>query len=191
MVKEFKSQLMKNISVAIFLVASLFACTNEKEEPQLLNCEFFNGFDCEKFCSGEINLAEETYPQMWYLVKMNGNVSNSETTGENMPWQEYILLNADSTFTKHRERDSIVSEESGTFTYEIGKSNPPYVQLSLRYNSANELVGNCYGDPLFEAYWLDTKCTLQGTWSHCDGPGLSYKRIFENCGSGEVASDNN
>lgn len=181
---------MKNIALALALFASLVSCTDEAGKSELAICGF-GTIECEELCSGEINLETASYPQQWVLVKMSSMTPNSETTGENMPWQELITLHADSTFTKHREKDGISSEAVGTFTFEIGKSNPPYVQLSLHYTAANDLIGNCYGDPMFEAYWLDTQCTLQGTWSHCDGPGLYYKRVFENCGVEENTSGNN
>jgi hypothetical protein len=166
---------MSKLSISIFALCIFFSCSPDQEIKSDNPCH-----DSE-YCSKEINLSAATFPQQWVLIKMSAMMANSETTGEDMPWQESIILNTDSTFTKHRKLDGITSEASGTFTFEIGKSNPPFIQLSLHYNAANDLVGNCYGDPSFEAYWMDAACSLKGTWSHCDGPGMEYKRVFENC----------
>ncbi len=105
---------------------------------------------------------------------MTGSMINSETTGENMSWQEYIRINADGTFTKHREQNNKTIEVSGTYSFELIDPDQS-TELTLFYESESELIGNCYNQ-LMEKYILPSKCKLQGTWSYCDGPGLEYER---------------
>lgn len=113
------------------------------------------------------------YPQKWQLVKMTGQIANSETTGNAMEWQEFYLLNSNGTFTKSRERNGLLMEESGTFTF---KNLSEEKFLELIYASDNELIGSCYSSELKESLWLKSENKLMGTWSECDGPGLEYER---------------
>lgn len=99
---------------------------------------------------------------------------NSETTGVDMPWQESILLKSDGMFTKNRDQNNQTTEVSGTYSFML-VGDEKWVELTLSYQSASSLIGSCYG-PLVEKYYQPSKCKLQGTWSHCDGPGLEYER---------------
>ena len=125
-------------------------------------------------CSKNDNFDIEKYPQKWQLIKMSsGMVPNSETSGENMEWQEYYLLNSDGTFTKHREWDGSQTEASGTFSFTEGTDGK---YLKLFYNEESTLIGNCSGDNT-ESLWLRSERKLTGTWLACDGPGLEYERV--------------
>ena len=125
-------------------------------------------------CSQTDHIASEQYPQKWKLTEMSGSIANvPPSTGSDMEWQEYYLLKADGTFTKHRERDQEVKEESGTYNF-INLSDGKY--LELVYPSKNELVGNCTQEPK-ELLKLNSENILIGTWWACDGPGLKYERV--------------
>jgi hypothetical protein len=125
-------------------------------------------------CSQIDHIASEQYPQKWKLTEMSGSVANiPPSTGSDMEWQEYYLLNADGTFIKHRERDYEVKVESGIYNF-INLSDGKY--LELVYPSDNELVGNCTQEPI-EILKLNSVNKLIGTWWACDGPGLKYERV--------------
>jgi hypothetical protein len=140
---------MKNLIFISLLVCTLLSCTKEDE------------FDFEQ------------YHQKWQLIKMTGQIPNSETTGIDMEWQEFYLLNSNSTFIKSRERNGVLTEESGNFSFE-DLSDGKY--LVLTYGSDNSIIGNCTSD-LKEVLMVKSDTRMLGTWSACDGPGLEYKRI--------------
>lgn len=140
---------MKNLIFISLLICSLFSCSEDDK---------FNF---------------EQYPQKWQLVKMTGQIPNSEVTGANMEWQESYMLNSDGTFTKYRERSGILTEASGTFAFK-DLSGGKYLELT--YESDNDIIGSCYSEPS-ESLWLKSKNKLMGTWSYCDGPGLEYRRV--------------
>lgn len=123
-------------------------------------------------CSKDENFDPDKYPQKWVLVKMTGQIPNSETTGENMEWQEYYLLNPEGSFMKHREREGIEYEAAGSFTW-VDETSGKFLELT--FNADNEIIGNCFPTPT-ETLWLKSEDKLLGTWSNCDGPGLEYER---------------
>jgi hypothetical protein len=124
-------------------------------------------------CTGDDELEPDQFPQKWQLVKMTGEMVNSESTGDDMDWQEYYILKSDDTFTKFREREGLLSEASGTFEF-ANTLEVKYLELS--YPRENELIGNCVQEPR-ERLVLESDDILLGTWSACDGPGLEYKRV--------------
>lgn len=140
---------MKNLICITILICTLFSCTKDNE------------FDFEQ------------YPQKWQLKKMTGQIPNSETTGKNLEWQEFYLLNSNGTFIKSRERDGVLTEESGNFTFK-DLSDGKY--LILTYETENAIIGNCTSEPE-EVLFLRSNNKLSGTWLACDGPGLEYERI--------------
>lgn len=105
---------------------------------------------------------------------MTGQIPNSETTGIQLEWQEFYLLNSNGTFTKSRERSGIFTEKSGTFVF---KNLSDEKFLELNYKSYNSIIGSCTSEPR-ETLWLKSETKLQGTWANCDGPGLEYERIY-------------
>jgi hypothetical protein len=139
---------MKKIFLLVFTVCSILSCSKE-----------------EKF---EI----DNFPQNWILVKMTGQIRNSETVGEKMAWQEYYLLKSDGTFIKYRERDGINFSASGNFSF-VERADGKYLELS--YNEDSQIVGSCYNNQT-ESLWLESNNILTSTWFACDGPGLVYKR---------------
>jgi hypothetical protein len=148
---------MKNLIFLSFFICSVISCSkNEKSDL----VQYHQVFDSKLF------------PQKWQLVKMTGNIPNSETTGVAMNWQESYLLNSDGSFTKSRKRDGKLTEGSGTFVFK-DISGGKYLELT--YLSASDIIGSCNADHT-EGFWLRSD-KLVGTWSYCDGPGLEYERV--------------
>ncbi|MFN8254943.1 MAG: hypothetical protein U0W24_04590 [Bacteroidales bacterium] len=120
-------------------------------------------------CSDEFNYYLGRYPQKWQLVKMKGELPNSERTGADMDWQEFYLLKSDGTFTKQREEDGIQTEAHGTFTLTNN-------EIELVYDTNCLIIGSCSGNQT-ESLLIKSSVKLVGTWSYCDGPELEYKRV--------------
>lgn len=139
---------MKKSFLILFTLCAVFSCSKD------------NSFNIDK------------YPQKWTLVKMTGQIPNSERTGENMGWQEYYLLKSDGTFIKHRERDGINYDVSGNFKF---LSTTSGTLLELTHDTENAIIGNCYSHQT-EQLSLKSINKLVGTWQMCDGPGLEYER---------------
>jgi hypothetical protein len=112
------------------------------------------------------------YYGKWNLVKMSGTLSNSETTGAAMEWQEYYFLNTNKTFTKSREINAIKTTISGIYTT---ASHRDGIYLEFTYPHDSEIIGSCYGN-LKEELYIGENNTLLSTWRNCDGPGLEYKK---------------
>ncbi|AOW19664.1 hypothetical protein [Urechidicola croceus] len=111
------------------------------------------------------------FPQTWELVAMSGNVPNSTTTGDDMEWQEYYVLNNDQTFSKTRTREDVTTTESGTFEF-FEQNSEDY--LLLTYPTNNDIIGNCTAE-FTEEFILTDKDKMSSTWRACDGPGLNYE----------------
>ncbi|WP_430908984.1 hypothetical protein [Maribacter sp. 2-571] len=112
-------------------------------------------------------------PQKWKLTAMTGMIANvPPISGNDMEYQEVLLLHSDSTFTKTRERDGNIMESSGGFEI-VAETDGDYLVLS--YPEKNELVGNCSNEPK-EWFRFDSETQLVGTWWACDGPGLFFER---------------
>lgn len=142
--------------ITLLVLFTLFSCSDDESIDEVM-------FDSSQ------------YPQKWELVKISAAMTNSEQTGNDMEWQEYYLLNSDSTFLRSRDRDGETIEKSGTFSFEVNESEE--LQLILTYNEANDLIGSCYGSNKEEELWVKSNTEMQNRWMECDGPGLHYKRI--------------
>ncbi len=147
---------MKKLLFAVVIAGNLFACSLNNEID-----------------SAQLNRETNAYPQKWELVKMTGSFTNSETTGTDMAWQEFYLLEPNHTFTKSRESNGDTKEAKGTYAF-VDLSDGKYLELT--YESDNELIGNCTGEPK-EYLRLTAENTLVATWLACDGPGLEYKKV--------------
>jgi hypothetical protein len=128
-------------------------------------------FSCSKEDQKELTAIDQ---QKWQLVKMIGSMTNSETTGKDMVWQEYYIFNTDSTFIKSRKQNDKVNEAKGT--YSIRKTAAEN-HIVLTYNSGYELMASCYSGLSKENLFIVTSDKMIGTWNHCDGPGLEYQLV--------------
>lgn len=141
---------MKNILFTIFIIISLNSCLNKDD-----------------------NSTHNKDSQHWKLIKMTGNMIDSETTGVNMSWQESYFFNTDGTFLKSREKFNILFKAKGTYDTLF---LPDDTYLELTYNSNNSIIANCTAD-LKEILIIKSENILSGTWQACDGSGLEYKMI--------------
>ncbi len=114
----------------------------------------------------------QDYQGLWVLVKISGNTPDSETTGQEMGWQESYKFNNDGTFSKSREQNGTVTESAGTYSAvksEEGK------RLELTFASKSDIIGSCLGDQK-EVLLLQSSTVMTSTWNQCDGPGLEYEK---------------
>lgn len=144
---------MKQFLYALIFASSLLSCSADGE-PEI----------------DKTKLGEDV--QHWRLVKMSGNVKNSETTGAKMEWQEYYLLNPDKTFMKSRSRNGVTTEATGIYS---SVTIADEVFLEFLYTTENELIGSCVSSSLTESLVVKDN-QLVSTWWACDGPGLFYER---------------
>ncbi|TDE49866.1 hypothetical protein [Flavobacterium sp. GT3P67] len=119
-----------------------------------------------------VTMDSTSYYGKWTLVSMSGSIPNSEATGTAMEWQEFYLFNTNGTFTKSRERNSVKTSISGTYTTTIQSDG---IFFELTYPNDSEIIGSCYGNQKEQLY-LTGNNSLSSTWSYCDGPKLKYKR---------------
>lgn len=124
-------------------------------------------------CSDDTILAPGDAPQKWDLVKMSGGLNPTETTGEDMAWQEFYMLYPDGTFLKSRTSDGNSMQAEGTYQVEK-ESDRKY--LVLTYKSNHQIIGSCISGNQ-ERLFLNADNHLLSTWINCDGPGLEYKRV--------------
>lgn len=111
--------------------------------------------------------------EKWALVKMTGSFTGSETTGEDMEWQEYYIFNSDATFFKSRDRDGTVKEAFGTYKKETLEGEE---YLELKYTSGVDIISNCTGNAI-EFLSFKKGDVLIGNSNACDGPGLEYEQL--------------
>lgn len=141
---------MKYIAFLFIVGATLFSCSKNSDETTEFN-----------------------YQGTWTLTKMSGGLIFYETTGDDMDWQEFYVLNDDETFLKSRTQDGVTIEASGTYSVLETPSDGAYIVLS--YPETNTIIASCTYSTKEELY-IDTN-KLLGTWNYCDGPGLEYERL--------------
>jgi hypothetical protein len=107
--------------------------------------------------------------QKLQLIRMSGNIPNSTTTGDKMPWQEFYSLNPDSTFVKSRTVNKVTDIAGGKYHVAVGATA---TALTFTYDSMNNLIGNCTGNKVENLTLTGNEAT--SFWSACDGPGLVY-----------------
>ena len=132
----------------------------------IISCSESDNTQQEEFINQEVASLSAQGAKVWQLVGMSGMMPNSYTSGNNMSFQESIVLKDDATFIKFREAKEEKKQAAGTYQWQDNR-------LTLSYNEDSELIGNCTGT-LNETYHLDDN-QLQGDWWACDGPGLFYE----------------
>ncbi|MDO6471102.1 hypothetical protein [Maribacter sp. 1_MG-2023] len=110
--------------------------------------------------------------QKWELTQMSGSFQNSETTGEEMEWQEYYIFSPEGTFVKSRTIGDELVEATGSFEV-VEYENDLNHYLELNFETGNELAGNCTGDSK-ELLMYRNSTMISSLWMACDGPGLDY-----------------
>jgi len=149
---------MKNVVYLWCIIGGLFSCNfTEKEQPD------------------QVNLFSKN--QKWQLVRISGGLTNFETTGDAMAWQEFYVFNPSlGSFLKKREEDGVVYEAEGTFKT-VFYNNDAMEYIELTYNSGENLIESC--TPKKEILVLRSINTLSNTAQACDGPSLDYRRIAD------------
>ena len=120
----------------------------------------------------EINLETEIIGN-WKLIQMTGSIPNSETSGNEMEWQETYQLNPDGTFLKSRDRNGIITDASGTYNF-INNSNEPLIELN--FDTESVIIGSCTSNTK-ETMSIQSETIFLSSWNACDGPGLKYEKI--------------
>jgi hypothetical protein len=148
---------MRAVITLIIALGFLSCNTEDKNEPQNMN----------------LDLVLKELPQEWKLVKMTGSMVNSETTGDDMSWQETYSFLENGTFTKTRiNKEGDILTASGSFRI-IDESEK---SLELTYDEANDIVGSCSSQSVEYLYYRNDENLLLSNWWACDGPGLFYKK---------------
>lgn len=127
---------------------------------------------CNSNSSSEEEVPLQSKVQKWELVRMTGSFINSETTGDDMAWQEYYLLNPNGNFFKSRNRDGTISQATGTYAF-VEQGHEKYFELT--YITGKELIASCFGNG--KEILMFNGGQLLGSWNACDGPGLEYQLV--------------
>lgn len=145
---------MKNLAVIIISILTILTSCKEDHQDQENLAKTF---------------AQSTYPQKWILVSMTGNIANiPPAKGKDMDYQEFYIFNADSTFSKTRDRDGASQTVHGTYSI---RNSAPSNYIVLHHETDNDLIGNCAAT-LDEQLVFSGANELNSTWQACDGPGL-------------------
>jgi hypothetical protein len=124
--------------------------------------------------------------EKWQLVEMSGNVAElPPLRGTDMSWQESYLLRPDHTFIKTRQRDNSMEQAGGTWVLSTQSRGN---ELHLTYKAESDLIGSCITGLDEVLIFSNAGDRLMGTWSMCDGPGLTYEKVPYDCMVDCVAS---
>lgn len=100
-------------------------------------------------------------------------------SGENMLWQESIILWGNNTFIKRYVKDGVTSEEGGTYAY-VTIDGVSYLELTYT-NAKNPLIESCTTAEGKEHIQVFSATELHGIWNQCDGPTLVYNKRPYHC----------
>jgi len=146
-----KPKKLKKYLLSLLLIFSLISCNEE------------DGFD------------PDSYPQKWQLLKMYYGMVNSESTEDELEWQEYYILYENQSFTKSRLQEDILYEATGTFKY-VNSDGDEYLELT--YPTDSGIISNCSEEPVERLLVKSDDYMVGNSWLACDGPGLEYKRVL-------------
>ncbi|MBC7000394.1 hypothetical protein [Cytophaga sp. FL35] len=141
---------------ALFVLLYLNSCTNENLNT--LESDFI-----------------ETLPQEWELSSMTLGMQPGNVSGEDLPYQETLVLKENNSFLKTRLTSDKTITGEGTFSI---KEDTPGTILVLEYDSETDLIESCTGEKLIEKFLVKDSNLLTGGSAACDGPGLLYKRKY-------------
>ena len=140
---------MKKIKYLFVLLITLFSCSNDDDSS-----------------------SETTY-EKWVLTQMSGNLHNSQTSGDEMSWQEFYLLKSDGTFKKSRATNGVIVEAFGSYNFIDSLDR---LHIELIFSTESDIIGSCNSE-LKEEMYYESENTFYSTWNSCDGPGLKYEKI--------------
>jgi hypothetical protein len=113
------------------------------------------------------------------LVKITSSWTGDEAAGDEMSWQETIVLSNDSTFLKRRNAVGTVTEATGHYTY-ITRDGKKYVELTYDQNDS-ALRASCSPTLTDLIEVKSNKLFINSDWQHCDGPILDYTVRAASC----------
>ena len=155
---------MKTSLLLFLLVFTLTSCNTDSDENST-----------EDLVVLEMN---DIYGE-WKLVLMSGSIPNSETTDDQMEWQESYNFKSDGTFTKIRESNGSVTKAAGTFTIDeysntrVDELTDFYINLA--FTSGKEIVSSCNSQQNIEHLFFRNNRMVSSS-NACDGPGLEYEK---------------
>ncbi|MFC4097379.1 hypothetical protein [Euzebyella saccharophila] len=141
---------------ALFVLLCLISCTSENLNT--LESDF-----------------TETLPQEWELSSMTLGMQPGSVSGDDLPYQETLVLKEDNSFLKTRLTTEITVTGEGTFRF---KEDTNGSVLILVYDSETILIESCTGEKIIEKFLVKNADQLAGGSAACDGPGLFYIRKY-------------
>lgn len=170
---------MKYYVFLIVTAALLFSCAtenNERENNESNKVEDPNAEEKNITSDGAkediVNVFGTDFPQKWKLVEMSTMMVNSQTSGDNMPYQEFYVFNEDQSFIKKRHIDNDSLQAEGN--YRLIETEAGEKMLELTYTKRDDLVENCSGNNI-EFLSITSEKNLRGTANACDHASKLYK----------------
>lgn len=128
-------------------------------------------------CTTDDEITQSELLGEWELVRTTTPFEGSESTGEEMEWQESYTLRADNTFTKERVENDEMFVAEGTFVlHHEPYGNVGTAHVTMSYESENNLIASCYSSQLQEKLYFESEELMVSTWNQCDGLGLEYAK---------------
>ena len=124
-------------------------------------------------CIDDVENVEEQFPQQWQLIRMSGTYNEGWKTGAELDYQEFYLLNPDSTFLKSRLQDGLRISAYGTFSIRDIDDDTYFV---FSYSEENEITGLC-GSSLTEEALILNGSYITESAPACESPILTYFRV--------------
>lgn len=159
----------------LFITAAflLVSCTsgisdNNKSEDLSAEQELESAREEEEIL--ESFFTEEDFPLEWKLESFSTMMVGSNTSGEDMPYQEKISFSREGVFKKTRKESGKVLEATGEY-FPVTQNGERFYQLN--YSSKNELIENCNGS-LEEMFHILSGDKAQSTAQACDYPAKTY-----------------
>jgi len=115
------------------------------------------------------------------LVEMISSwTPGQHTTGNELPYQETIVLSKDNTFVKSHTQSDVTTQARGTYTYvTFDNDDRQYIQLQYE-DPKSELRTSCSMEGELIQVISDTQFK-NGSWAACDGPSLIYEAKSVTC----------
>lgn len=154
----------KLIFLSLLFAASLSACSEVGEEPEII-----------------VDPSQDFVEGVWSLVKIRGSMIDVTIEGEDLKRTEVYTFSDDGTFEKYTKDEDYEASGKGTFVLEsvLDEMNEDYVGLVvLTFEEGDVVVGNCTGgDEEKEGLYISKEGQLVNIdWAPCDGPWLYYEK---------------
>lgn len=151
---------MKPLLLVAVVVLSLISCKSDNEMQTDL----------------EVPFTADVYPQRWEMVEMSTMFVDSQTSGDDMAYQEDYFFKRDNTFVKTRKQDGVTTEATGTFSRRTLDNGEEYYELVFDEDSEDsELIENCSVERK-ELLAISSEKSLNSTANMCDYPTKRYER---------------